>query len=584
VRLPLLISALIAVVLIAFVAVSSRLVEQTLIRAGIARSQTTAVQLAAILAQQAAARLAEVQRLAASDAVRGYLRNPNGGGRAAAEDLLRRATIPDQQFAALWAGGVRLLDGREDRNSILSGTPGDSDAPAGSGVGALRAAENAVFFDVAAASTGDAPASERAPADAPALGYVVVRRSLSSAQTASIVSGLIGNGARFELGSPNGGVWTDYSGVVSAPAIDLTRPGSADYRGAHGSAVGWLSPVAGTPWLLWIEFSRDELLGPARALLERMLILALVCIVFGAVLVSVVSSRITTPLHALTIASEAIVAGDYTQSVNSRRHDEIGRLSVAFNTMSAHVRSAHEELETRVRHRTEERESALKELEAFSYSVSHDLRAPLRAITGFSRILLAEHLQGLSAEAAGYLRRVAEGAQQMGHLVDDLLAFARLGRAPVRRTRTDPAQVAREALAELQPEYAGRAVHISVTEVPPCEADPTLLKQVYANLLSNALKFTRPRGDDAAIDVGCRTGEPRAVYFVKDNGVGFDMRYAGKLFGVFQRLHRAEDYEGTGVGLAIVERIVSRHGGRIWAESGPEQGACFYFTMGSDNR
>ena len=407
----------------------------------------------------------------------------------------------------------------------------------------------------------------------------------SSAQTASILSGLIGNGARLEVGSPNGGVWTDYTKVVPAPAIDFTRPGAADYRGADGSAVGWLSPVAGTPWLLWIEFSRDDLLAPARSLLKRMLILALACIVLGALVVGVVSSRITTPLHALTVASEAMVAGGYAQPVSSRRHDEIGRLSVAFNTMSAHVRAAHEELEARVRHRTEELESALKELEAFSYSVSHDLRAPLRAITGFSRILLAEHLQGLSAEAAGYLRRVAEGAQQMGCLVDDLLAFARLGRASVQRIPTAPAGIAREALAELQPEYAGRrAVRISIADMPPCEADPTLLKQVYVNLLSNALKFTRLRGDAAAIDVGCQTGTPPSVYCVKDNGVGFDMRYAGKLFGVFQRLHRAEDYEGTGVGLAIVERIVSRHGGRVWAESGLDQGACFYFTMGSDNR
>jgi light-regulated signal transduction histidine kinase (bacteriophytochrome) len=119
--------------------------------------------------------------------------------------------------------------------------------------------------------------------------------------------------------------------------------------------------------------------------------------------------------------------------------------------------------------------------------------------------------------------------------------------------------------------------------MPPCEADPALLKQVYANLLSNALKFTRRRGDDATIDVGCETGE-RPAYFVKDNGVGFDMRYADKLFGVFQRLHRAEDYEGTGVGLAIVERIVSRHGGRVWADAGPDRGACFYFTIGSESR
>jgi light-regulated signal transduction histidine kinase (bacteriophytochrome) len=169
----------------------------------------------------------------------------------------------------------------------------------------------------------------------------------------------------------------------------------------------------------------------------------------------------------------------------------------------------------------------------------------------------------------------------MGCLVDDLLAFARLGRASVRRTHIDPAEIARRVLVDLQPEYAGRAVRIAVAELPPCDADPALLKQVYVNLLSNALKFTRSRAD-ATIEVGSRTGDNNTtVYFVKDNGVGFDMQYAGKLFGVFQRLHRAEDYEGTGVGLAIVERIVSRHGGRVWAESSPDRGACFFFTIGS---
>jgi signal transduction histidine kinase len=585
-RLPLLICALIAVVLMTFLAVTTRLVEQTLLRAGTARAQTTAVQLAAILAQQTAQRLAEARRLASSEAVRGYLKDPNDNGRAAAGELLRGATIPGQQVATLWAGGAQLLDGRDDPHSSLVGMRGGgtSDAPVGSGIGALRAADNVVFFDIVATVTGGEPAVERAPGDAPALGYVVVRRTASSAQTASILSGLIGNGARLELGSPNGGVWTDYSAVVPAPGIDLTRPGGAAYRGAQGSAVGWLSPVAGTPWLLWIEFSRDELLGPARVLLRRMLALALACIVLAALLVGVVSSRITTPLHALTLASEAIVAGDYALPVTSRRRDEIGRLSAAFNTMSAHVRASREELEARVRERTEALESAVKELEAFSYSVSHDLRAPLRAMTGFARILLAEHLQELSAEAAVYLRRVSDGAQQMGRLVDDLLAFARLGRAAVRRAATDPAEIAREALVELQPEYAGRGVRVSVAAMPPCEADPVLLKQVYANLLSNALKFTRPRGDDATIDVGCETGERPTAYFVKDNGVGFDMRYADKLFGVFQRLHRAEDYEGTGVGLAIVERIVSRHGGRVWADAGPDRGACFYFTIGSERR
>ncbi len=166
----------------------------------------------------------------------------------------------------------------------------------------------------------------------------------------------------------------------------------------------------------------------------------------------------------------------------------------------------------------------------------------------------------------------------MGQLIDDLLAFSRLGRQPIRKQPVDPARIVKRCLAEL-PEVQQRQVDITVGELPPCRGEPALLKQVWVNLLSNAVKYTRQR-DAARIEVGCRDGDGERVYFVRDNGVGFNMRYAHKLFGVFQRLHRAEDYEGTGVGLAIVHRIVQRHGGRVWAEAEPDRGATFYFTLG----
>lgn len=226
-------------------------------------------------------------------------------------------------------------------------------------------------------------------------------------------------------------------------------------------------------------------------------------------------------------------------------------------------------------------EEAVQELEAFSYSVSHDLRAPLRAMDGFSRILAEEHGANLSSEAQRYLRLVRDNAQQMGHLVDDLLAFSRLSRQPLTREWVDPARVARQALAERRDELEGRRLKISIGELPACWADPALLKQVVANLLGNALKFTRGR-EAAEIQVGCSQDGAGSVYFVRDNGAGFDMRYADKLFGVFQRLHRAEEYEGTGVGLAIVQRIVHRHGGRVWAEGEVGRGATFSFTIGGD--
>jgi signal transduction histidine kinase len=224
-------------------------------------------------------------------------------------------------------------------------------------------------------------------------------------------------------------------------------------------------------------------------------------------------------------------------------------------------------------------EAANKELEAFSYSVSHDLRAPLRAIDGFSRIVLEDYAAQLPSEGQRYLQLVRGNTRQMGQLVDDLLTFSRLSRQPLSRQPVDPVDLVSRCLQDLQGERDGRHVEVSVVDLPAAQADPAMLKQVWVNLLGNALKFTRRR-PVAVIEVGCRPAEAGPVYFVKDNGTGFDMRYAHKLFGVFQRLHRAEDYEGTGVGLALVQRIVHRHGGRVWAEAEVDKGAAFYFTLG----
>jgi signal transduction histidine kinase len=230
-----------------------------------------------------------------------------------------------------------------------------------------------------------------------------------------------------------------------------------------------------------------------------------------------------------------------------------------------------------------ELEQANKELEAFSYSVSHDLRAPLRAIDGFSRILLEEHMPHLAPEAQRYLHLIRNNAKQMDQLIDNLLAFSRLSRQPLTKQPIMPADLVRRVLSDIRPALEGRRIDIEIGNLPMCQADPTLLKQVFVNLLTNAIKFTSKR-EAARIVVGCQRQGDAQVYFVKDNGVGFDMRYVDKLFGVFQRLHRAEEYEGTGVGLAIVQRIIHRHGGRIWAEAAVDQGTTFSFTLGEERR
>jgi len=244
------------------------------------------------------------------------------------------------------------------------------------------------------------------------------------------------------------------------------------------------------------------------------------------------------------------------------------------------IRRLNAELEQRVMERTEQLETANKELESFSYSVSHDLRAPLRAVDGFSRIL-QEEFPDLSADASRLIQSVRSNAQQMGRLIDDLLRFSRLNRQSLNKQSVNTAEVVKQALQTLELEREGRQVEITIGELPACQGDPGLLLQVWINLLSNALKFTRTR-DHARIDIGSQVNERgETVYFVRDNGVGFDMQYAGKLFGVFQRMHRADEFEGTGVGLALVHRIIQRHGGRIWAEAQPEAGATFSFILGN---
>lgn len=241
-----------------------------------------------------------------------------------------------------------------------------------------------------------------------------------------------------------------------------------------------------------------------------------------------------------------------------------------------------QQLNAELGQRVAERDATNKDLEAFTYSVSHDLRAPLRAIHGFVRILVEEYGQEIRGEARRYLDLVAANSEQMGRLVDDLLNFSRLGRQPVNKHRLNTTAVARRALEQLQPTLEGRHVELSIGELPPADADPVLIQQVFLNLIGNAIKYTRGR-EPARIEVGARTeADGEVVYYVRDNGAGFDMRYAHKLFGVFQRLHRAEEYEGTGVGLALVQRIITKHGGRIWPEASVGDGATFFFTLGGE--
>jgi signal transduction histidine kinase len=260
-------------------------------------------------------------------------------------------------------------------------------------------------------------------------------------------------------------------------------------------------------------------------------------------------------------------------------HWETGRRNLAEQSL----KSANERLQRRtseLESRTAELLEANIEMESFAYSVAHDLRAPLRHIAGFSNVLSQDYGRQLDAEGRRYLEKLVDGAQRMGRLVDDLLRLSKIGRQELSFEDTPLDSLLRQAVEELAPECLGRDVEWQIGDLFNAECDLGLMKQVFVNLLSNAVKYTGKR-EHAVIQVGQTLQNDERVVFVRDNGAGFEMQYVGKLFGVFQRLHKARDFEGTGVGLAIVQRIIRKHGGRIWAEAEPDHGATFFFTLGT---
>ncbi len=247
------------------------------------------------------------------------------------------------------------------------------------------------------------------------------------------------------------------------------------------------------------------------------------------------------------------------------------------------IQQMNEQLERRVAERTAQLSAANRELESFAYSVSHDLRAPLRSIDGFSRILAEEYGNTLEPTAADYLTRVRNAAERMGKLFDDLLSLSRVTRSELKRVRTDLSAIAEAIMQELRADCPERTIDVSIHPGMFCLADPSLIRIALYNLLGNAWKFTSRRAA-ASIEFGALSQRSKTVFYVRDNGAGFDMAHAGKLFGAFQRLHSPREFEGTGVGLATVSRIIDRHGGTVWAESVPDKGATFYFTLGSGSR
>ena len=289
-------------------------------------------------------------------------------------------------------------------------------------------------------------------------------------------------------------------------------------------------------------------------------------------------------------ASKRFAAGDLNARVHLHGSDELAELGHAFDYMAGQRKEAQEalsqlnaELERRVAQRTAELETAIYDLENFNYSASHDLRIPLRAIDGFSKILLDEHSQQLDAEGKRLLNVVRDSSKKMAQFIDDMLAFSRTGRMVMTPVEINMDELVQEVMEELKPATAGREFEFEINKLPHTIADRAMMRQVFVSLLSNAIKFSRPK-EAPRIQVGAFIKDDETVYYVRDNGVGFDMQYVGKLFGVFQRLHSVTEFEGTGIGLVIVKRIINCHGGRVWAEGKVNEGAAIYFTLPTKER
>jgi two-component system, sensor histidine kinase and response regulator len=286
---------------------------------------------------------------------------------------------------------------------------------------------------------------------------------------------------------------------------------------------------------------------------------------------------VMTGYATIDTAVKAMQAGAYDYIVKPVRLN--GLLPViARGLETRRLRCLNKELERRIRERTREVEASNRDLEAFSYSVSHDLRAPLRAIHGYCSRVLTDFSGELPEQARPLLQSALSGADDLGQLIEALLGFARCGREPLALRRVSMRALVEEVLTDLRRQNPERSVELTVEELADCSADPRLLKQVVVNILSNAYKFTADR-EAARIRIGSEAREGMNAYFVEDNGAGFDMNYASKLFGVFQRLHSQRDFKGSGVGLSIVRRIIERHGGEVWAEGRPGEGATFHFSV-----
>jgi len=543
------------------------------------RLRTVTDQLAGLLQNNAKQLVTTTRTLAADTAIQAFLESPGTRTRERATAALQRIAAQSKQVAE-----VRLWDirGRRLFNVVLNGPGAGALAdtvvlraaagPDSGAVGRFRAVGDSVLFPVAV------PVVEAGRL----LGYLTEWRRVSSTpQARDQTNRLIGSKSALYMGDVDGDVWTDLTRAVPRPPVDVREAHKLQRyeRAGIGTMVVAASPVTGTPWAVVVEFPWHEVLAPAHVFLRQLVLIALVLLVLALLGTWLLSRFITAPLVQLSGAAEAIAAGDYSGHVALARRDELGRLAEAFATMAHNVQEAQRRLEEKVRERTAELQDRNEELEAFGYTISHDLRAPLRAMFGFSQALLEDYGDRLDTTGREYAERIAGGARAMDELIQDLLAYSKLSRAELTVGPVDLARVLRDTSTQLQTEIRSRGARLSVEEpLPTVLGHAATLAQVVANLLANGIKFVAP-GRTPELRIGAQSRDGKVRLWVEDNGIGIDAEHHERIFHVFERLHATEAYPGTGIGLAIVRKGMERMGGRAGVESRPGEGSRFWIEL-----
>lgn len=579
-KLPLLISGFLVVVIALYSIASYETVKAASLDVAHQRLASLTGQFAQLFDQSAKNEEKAMRTLAADTAITAFVASSGRYSRTAAQQaLVKPGTRPEITIRAelLDANGSTLLaqqpDADERQAELAVDIARASKGPDFAAVGRFRLINDTLAYpEVAAVLQGTHP-----------IGFVVRWRRVAATQQArDQLTTLLGGNASLYMGNDRGDIWTDFVKQAPKPpaAAALKDSVISEYSRPGGPAVLAAShAIPGVPWVVLVELSREVVLAPANAFLRKASLIGIVVVLIASLAAWFVSRSITRPLTELTQAATALAGGAYSPVMTSARSDEVGELSRAFNTMLGRVEAAQLSLEDKVRDRTEQLHERNAELETFGHSISHDLRAPLRAMHGFSQALIEDCSDQLDDAGKEYAQRIVVGAKRMDALIQDLLAYSRASRSDMAITPVSLHDVANEAVSQVEADVASTGADVVISPaLPRVMAHRVALVQSVTNLVANGIKFVVP-GKTPRITIRAEQENGKTRLWVEDTGIGIDATHHERIFGVFERLHQSERYPGTGIGLAIVRKSVERMGGRVGVISAPGEGSRFWIEL-----